>query len=267
MRNIVKWFIVMAVGGLMTASAFGLAVGNNITVWDQHGGGGIGPGGEDEEQDAGSTRAKWDIEGFFLNDWTLSLVATYDLKNGQSYSGGHIYTGDIFIDVDGNFIKPGNPDPMPNHNGAWDYDYVLDIDWAAGSYEIYDLNPTVGPAPISETVPLHFYHDFANPVRLANAGDLTAVSGAGGTLGYFTGVTDTMVGGLLGGAHNVAQFDLSGISAALQDASGKVASGTHFHATMDCGNDTTNGQVPDGGATIALLGIALMGMGTLARKR
>ena len=90
------------------------------------------------------------------------------------------------------------------------------------------------------------------------------------TFTYYTGVSDAELGGLVGTSHNVAQFDLSGLSSALDQSGDQlIDGGTHFHMTMDCGNDTMNGEqpLPDGGATIALLGMALVGLGAVAARK
>ena len=56
----------------------------------------------------------------------------------------------------------------------------------------------------------------------------------------------------------------------LEDYMGNT--GAYFHYTMACGNDNLMGharqlsRVPDGGVTVLLLGMAVVGMGLVGRK-
>lgn len=239
----------------LALSASAISIGSNITIYDGNigtHGGGTGRGLEDEETDYNSTYdQKWDLEGFFwsASSKTLTGVGGFDFVNGDE---GQL-AGDIFVDVDGDAQIPATGLPGDLHG----YDYVINMGWndsaADLAYEVLDIRGGALLDTAWSTRP------GANPYRYRSGG-LSVISGVAQ---YVTGLNDDLDGdGIVdvtggNGLHNAYQLDLSWLS---------DYSGITFHQTMTCGNDGMNGHIPDGGVTIALLGIALVGMGSLKRS-
>ena len=222
-----------------------LAAPVNITVFDgQAGNGAVGPwagnsgsgvGNEDNETEPWTiTGDVWDVEGFVMNGTKLSLVGTYDFKNGQLY-GGHVYTsGAIFVGLHG--------------NNNWDY--ALTLNFNNNTFGVYKNFTVLNPSDIPASAPWNI-----------SGGDLVGT----GALTYDADVTDPFGQGFKradGGTwHNVVTVDLAGLPDGLP-------SDTWFHYDMSCGNDLVVGHysVPDGGATAMLLGVGFMGIIFIRRK-
>ena len=104
--------------------------GTNITIHDSNpdtgNGTGINVGYEDNETEPGMVQSQvWDLEGFFLNGTTLTMIGGFDFLNGV-VSGSSTYTsGDIFI-------SKGSERPSANDgtiydtkiDGNMEYEYV-----------------------------------------------------------------------------------------------------------------------------------------------
>jgi hypothetical protein len=200
------------------ASALTVAdLGDNITIWDSDGYLGSGVGGEDNETEPGMTNNQnWDMEGFFLTDSTvLTMVGGFDFVNGVP--GYASYTsGDVFIALG------DNPHPAPA-----DYDYVLDVDWVAGEF---DLRPLIGDASDVSDVLVAGNNPDSNPWQYTGSTALSLLHGSVGLLG--STYTNSEVGFLAGNdTHFAASFDLA------------VFEGQGFtvHFTMGCGNDNLMG--------------------------
>ncbi|MCP4401345.1 MAG: PEP-CTERM sorting domain-containing protein [bacterium] len=205
---------------------------------------------EDQEVEPGMQHGqKWDLEGFFLNGDTLSIVGGYNFKDGQS---GWM-PGDIFIDVTGDAVfgdihgTEGNGhNDVPNTFG---YDYVIDLksDFA---YDVYKIDDT-------STVTTAFYaaNQGSSPWQYVSGG--TEVLDENGVAAYKTYDEDIL--GFEGGYHNViTALDLSFLD-------GK---GFTVHYTMGCGNDNLMGEfkpVPEP-STLLLLGLGLLGIVGVTRK-
>jgi hypothetical protein len=256
---------VLAVAVLILATpAFAIPLGTNITVNDLVNGGtswygssaNTSVGREDNEVEVNCVTAQtWDLEAFYLDGYTLSLVGGFDFVNG---SEGYT-SGDIFIDINGDAkYGPGTGGGSGNSvvENTFGYDYVLDIDFATMTYDVYLLVDGVSTVTV-----FYSQNDESNPWAYNDGGELFAL----GTIDYMGGLTDADVGGLQGGSHNVARFDLGFLQYA-EGFNGSFLS----HFTIGCGNDNIMGKgtapVPEP-ATLLLLGTGLLGLAGLSRKK
>jgi hypothetical protein len=182
------------------------------------------------------TGQEWDLEAFLLDGTTLTVVSGYDLKGG--YEG--TYAGDLFVEND----------------GTAGYDFVYDIDWSSGNYNLYEVdasglvNILGGPLEI-------LYNWNSNPVSYSPLTNQN--SQMSGNVNYQT-ISGTYQG-LLGASHNIASFDVS-------EFAGQEAT---FHLTMSCGNDNlighSNVPVPEPGTvSLMLLGLLSLGGCLFSRK-
>lgn len=239
-------------------------LGTEITVfdgWNQYATGWYGAQEDNEVDYRASTGQGWDLEAMYLSGDTLSLVGGFNFASGF---GGY-RSGDIFIDINGDANVPADVSKPTSPQG---YDYVLDMNWASMTYNVFDLSPTSEIEPVGPSI-----RQGANPFRYrSGSGTATLLPGGAGA-----GVADyehvTSVGTLEGDSHYVLQVNLSDVTALWgildTDGNGAVDGDIGFHFTIECGNDILNGKAPavaDGGATIVLLGVALMGVGALVRK-
>lgn len=251
-------WIAMVVLAVSSVVAMGIELGANITIMD-----GVGTGTswysadkEDSEVEPNCiTGQKWDVEGFFLDGYTLTIVGGYDFVNGED----GWQSGDIFLDVTGDALFG---DPISGSGSAntvklntFGWDYVLDMDFSARTYDVYSLT-----ADSRVTTVWYAQNDEANPWRYYDRG--TPLSGYQDlSFTYWSGLSDADVAGLAGGvaSHNAAAVSLDFLSP-----------GTLFtsHFTQQCGNDNVIGRarIPDGGSTIACLGLALLGVDFIRRR-
>jgi len=219
----------------------------------------MGTANEDNEVEAAcETGQNWDLEAFLLNGSTLTVAAGYDLKNG--FDG--TIAGDIFVDVGGN---PG-------------YDYVYDIDWKAGTYNLYQIDITGAINKITMS-PENTVNASSNPVSYTPGSSQSALI-TNGSLNYKSGIksgvamvaaTGDAAAGALKGAnnwggstlndnHNVASVDVSTFNG--MDAT--------FHLTLSCGNDNMMGHatVPEPGSlSLLLMGLVSLAGFAFSRKR
>lgn len=248
--------------GLAASSAMAVLEGfNNITIWDEAYG--PGPNGntqlEDQETDYEATFGQqWDMEAFMYDGGSqIAMVGGFNMDDGF----GGFRSGDIFIDLDGDATIPAS---YPTLDATYGYEYVLDVNWATTqTYKVIDLT-SGGPVVLS--VSAFASQHGADPVRYVSGG--TTLAGTG-NLYYSEGYSDAQTG-FTGGSHNVALFDLSEVGGLWSSISsgGSIKSGVTFHFTQECGNDILVGHVavPDGGLTVGLMGMALVGLGLVSRK-
>jgi len=218
---------------------------------------------EDDEVEPGCVaRQKWDLEGFFLDGTELYVAGAFNFDDVT----GDQTLGDIFIDITGDAgMAVGGPYPKATTvNDRFGYEYVLHQNMGTKKYDIYEL----GDDTWTKTVGVSINGD-SNPSSNPWVWDhgVTEVVATGLDFQYEENLTSAQVAGFSGASHSVACFDLTAL---LNDA-GEDVSFT-AHVTLKCGNDNLMGsadashRLPDAGATVALLGLALIGLAG-ARKR
>ena len=248
--------------------AFALSYANNITIYDGSGYTGVGTGGEDRETEPGMVNSQvWDMEAFYQQSNSLTMVGGFNFRNGVS--GYPTFTsGDIFLDTNGSYgasQAPAGFIPKTGNaivSGSFGYEYVLDLNFSNLTYLVYRLDTTdvktiTAYYPQNE-IPDNPLDPAANPWLYLSGG--TQVGS--GIIDYAAGLSDAAVGGLLGGFHYVAGVDLSFLDPAQQFVA---------HFTMGCGNDNLMGRgttapVPEP-ATMLLFGSGIFGLAAFRRRK
>ena len=244
--------------GQSLAGPFGL----NITIWDKMGSNPLE--NENNEVEPGDIQAqKWDLEGFFLNGNSLTMIGGFDFLNGASDGTNTWLGGDIFISTNPGSVIYGNP-PV-NNSPTFGYTHVFDMDYDNLTYQLYGITQNTVLSNV------HFSQNAgSNPYQYVGGGTLITsgsfqfsdnpdLTGLGLQPWYNHG-PDT---------HYSLMVDLTFLP---QD--------TDFlaHFTEQCGNDTLVGwgQTPGSDpavpepTTIALVGtglIAIIGFGRYKRSR
>lgn len=261
MKNL---FIILLVVSLFltTVNSHATIYGNNITKND-----GIGSvvGGaltEDNEAEPGMVQSQaWDLEGFFLQGKQLSIIGGYNFYTGQE----NMKSGDIFIDLNGDAVHAPNTIPGYNYNpgyktlsnGLFKYDYVLDVNWIAGTFDVVKLSNT---SILKDSEYGATYNTPSNPWMYVSGG-LVVNSSSFNTYNKTSQSNTGMLGWNGNNKHFVATFDITPVN---------LDNGALFHNTMECGNDNLIGEVdaiptPEP-TTFALLGFGLLGLLFLKKR-
>ncbi len=239
----------------------------NSATW---GAAGKGQGGEDQETEVGTIgNQSWDLEAFTLNGHSLKIYSGYDLLGGNEPYG----LGDIFIGR-GNVAKYKSTDFTGtdgqingiNNNSQFKYDYVIHFNdrsgtsIGAGTYDVYQLSG-LSSELLDETV----FKGLSNPFKLNLERSQGLVKVGSGTMSVIEDSTSTLTledrTQVTGGKHYIGEVDLLSSNVKLSQTDDNL-----FRLTMECGNDSLVGRVPDGGATLSLLGFAVSGLSLLSRR-
>lgn len=236
----------------------------------------------------------WDLEAIELQGTTLTIVGGYQWNKGTKSNAtttsavndpDYFYPGDIFIDVDG-FPNPvaGGTAFAPVANPGFDYVITFDAyerGTGAGNAQghIGSGGYTIKKIDGSAALVSSQYLSSSNPFRWVS-GQVGADLGTG-TASFSGPHNDSDASdfinadnplslsdrSLLGGDHYYLSLDITDLLDAL-------GAGETFgaHITMGCGNDEIVGwlppsaRVPDGGASLGLLGLSLLTTHFLRKK-
>jgi hypothetical protein len=266
-----------------TAFPYGSSSGTKISV------------NEDQEVRAGAQQGQgWDLEGMFFNSGgnRLSIIGGYDFLLGNA---GYT-SGDMLVDIT----------PFGDTNGpvTSSINYVIKFDWSTApttwsgdkvniGYTIYKMGDAADGTWQASTFfptsdPWRYSPHNSDPILdkgvatvLRNVGSVTSDASTSNSVPYTFQGTDrfALMVGAFASEDSVSGYDTyKGVGAIFADAAAVLGSplqefGGKF--TMQCGNDEILGfktnsnqlQVPDVGSTSVLLGLALLGLGLVIRRK
>jgi len=262
---IIPFLAVFIISGAALAASFG----TNITISDQNfntSGNSWYTNHEDDEVEPGMTgNQSWDLEGFYLNGSYLAMIGGYDFVNGNS----NMMSGDIFIDITGDAVygdihdenRGDNGDAIDPVKNSYGYDYVLDMDFSAMQYTVFEIDESadVQQAKYNE-------NEGSSPWTYVGGGNdqflidgtTTSIIDIDFSTKYYTGQS---IDGMTGIDHNVVLVDLGFLGHNIENFTA--------HFTMQCGNDNLMGStapVPEP-ATLLLFGTGLIGLAGVGRKK
>lgn len=246
-------------------SADATPYGTEITKYDGLAPNGLGAAKEDNEAENGMVQSQaWDLEGFFLKNKALTIAGGYNFYTGQFDGSKTMNAGDIFIDINGDAVYAPNTIPGYNYNPGYKnvsnslfkYDYVLDINWVNGTFDLVKLTNS---SIVQDTEYGAAYNTASNPWLYVSGGSVIS-TGSFNTYGKVSQNNTGFAGWNGDNNHFVATFDISAID---------LSKGALFHNTMQCGNDNLIGQsapVPEPG-TLVLIGVGMFTLAVYGKRR
>jgi hypothetical protein len=239
------------------------------------------------------TGAVWDLAAF-VNPTTgrLGVLSGYNLGG---YTDGTTI-GDIFVAVNHGitpYADPNTPYPPYVLNSQYGYDFAVHFNFGNSTYSVIKLDGNTALANgeyNSVTANGQWYvnsNSASQPWQVATT--LTGVNLTGanlgtvintGTLSYYSSFTPTSSAQIAltgynftSDYHYYAEISTSWLAPYLNHTTGYTNDVT-YKLTMLCGNDNMVGEqtagfqlVPDGGATLSLLGISFLALCGLANFR
>lgn len=239
-------------------------------------GGFVGTDAQSEYQEVEpgmQTGANWDLAAFVEPAYAqLGILSGYDLATGGTTN---TTLGDIFVSINHTptFLSdPNSVYPQFIANSTFGFDFAIHLDFGTNTYSVIQLSPTtmVENGEYFSANPLLAMNSASQPWRLAlpiNPSDVIATGAMTYTNALPVATAQALSGLPVTSAYKYyAQVDTSWLGS---------APGVHpndsvmYKLTMTCGNDNLLGltYVPDNAATLSLLGLGLLALGSLAKWR
>ncbi len=282
-KSLVFTAAALLIGALLgMSSAQATNYGSNITIYDTMVSGGVGQwynrgnpgappagGGEDQEVEPGMvTGQAWDLEGFYLNNATLTMVGGFNFKDGYNYNGHTYTTGDIFIAPVSANPKYGTSAPnTPNSSivsNSFGWTYVIHLNFADNSFTAYAIDGNTQVKTVTVEEP---YNKGSSPWKYDSVGTPISDPDHPFTFSYSGPLTSAQVNAnitsgpaLQGDPNNDNHYGVTlDLSYLLPDDE------YFFHYTFECGNDLLMGDGTITGSHVPLPpSVLLLGSGLLA---
>jgi VPDSG-CTERM motif len=231
----------------------------------------------------------WDLEAFVIStaNKSLSIVSGFDMKTGHATSA--LAGSKVEFEMGDIFIRFNSPVDHNNSGAQSGYDYVIRLNQVRDTTK----NPNTS-TPWDKNYSVYSANNVTSVVSTApeNGGGGALHAGLKWYANATTGALKTGVANYAddkdqnwlfansynkyaGTTHDVASnIDLSWLMAAAASKNYAVNS-VYFYTTMQCGNDVLSGKisgpnavlfVPDGGATVMLMGAGLTALGLVRRR-